>query len=51
MSSRAKERNPDMRFLFLSKVPVNEPPPDSPTGLPVYRVFLHISQITYKKFP
>jgi hypothetical protein len=37
-----------MYFLFLSKVPVNEPPPISPTGLlwrelPVYRSFFYIS--------
>jgi hypothetical protein len=44
MSSGSKKRNPDMHFLFLSKVPVNEPPPFSPTGplwreLSVYRAF------------
>jgi hypothetical protein len=51
MSSGSKKRKPNTHFLFLSKVPLNEPPapPGSPTGplwrqLPVYRVFLHISQ-------
>jgi hypothetical protein len=54
MSSRSKKRNPDMHFLFLSKVPVNEPPPDSPTGLqwrelPVYRAFFtYLSNYLYK---
>jgi len=33
MSSEYKKRNPDMNFLFLSKVPVNKPPPGSPKGL------------------
>ena len=42
-----------MRYLFLSKVAINAPPPGSPTGplqteLPVYRGFLHISQIPYR---
>ena len=42
-----------MHFLFLSKVPVNEPPPISPTGplwreLPVYKTFFYISQIPRK---
>ena len=45
-----------MHFLFLSNVPVNEPPPGSPTGplwreLPVYKAYLHISQIPHKNFP
>jgi hypothetical protein len=36
-----------MHFLLLSKVPVKEPPPGSPTGplwrqLPVYRAFFYI---------
>ena len=32
-----------MHFLFLSNVPVNEPPPIGPLWreLPVYKVFLH----------
>jgi len=37
-----------MHYLFLSKVPVNKPPPSSPTGplwreLPVYKAFFYIS--------
>jgi len=37
-----------MYSLFLSKVPVNEPPPGSPTEplwreLPVYKIFFYIS--------
>jgi hypothetical protein len=48
MSSGSKKRNPDTHFLFLSKVPVNEPPPVSPTGLlwrelPVCKAFFYIS--------
>jgi hypothetical protein len=44
MSSGPKKRNSDTHFLFLSKVPVKEPPPGSPTGppwreLPVYKAF------------
>jgi hypothetical protein len=50
MSSGSKKRNPDMHFLSLSKVPVNEPPPSSTTGplwrqLPVYRAFFYVSLI------
>ena len=42
-----------MHFLFLSKVPVNEPPQGSPAGplwreLPVYRTSLHISHSSLK---
>jgi hypothetical protein len=56
MSSGSKKRNPDMNFLFFSKVPVNEPPPGSPTGLlwrqlPVYRAFFYISLKFIIKFP
>jgi len=46
-----------MHFLFLSKVPVNEPPPGSPTGplwreLLVYKTFFFtLSQIPHKNFP
>jgi hypothetical protein len=48
MSSGSKKRNPDMYSRFLSKVPVNEPPPSSPTGplwreLPFYKAFFYIS--------
>jgi hypothetical protein len=48
MSSGSKKKNPDMHFLFLSKVSVNKPPSFSPTGplwrdLPVYKAFF-----TYK---
>jgi hypothetical protein len=32
MSSKFKKMKPDMNFLFLLKVPVNEPPSSSPTG-------------------
>ena len=45
-----------MHFVFLSKVPVNEPHPGSPKGplwreLPVYMAFfLNISQIPDKNF-
>jgi hypothetical protein len=55
MSSGSKERNPDMHFLFLTRVPVKEPNPRSPTGplcreRPIYRAFcLHLSQIPSTK--
>jgi len=47
-----RKRNPDINFLFLSKVPVNEAPPGSPTGplwskLSVYKALFYISL----KFP
>ena len=53
MSSGSTKRNPDMRSLFLSKVPVNEPlqiPQRGPYGesCPLTRPFLHIYQIPYK---
>jgi hypothetical protein len=45
-----------MDFIFLSKFPVNEPPPSSSTGplwreLSVYRAFLYLSQISPKNPP
>jgi len=51
-----QEGNPDMHFLFLSKVSLNEPPPGSSTEplwreLSVYRAFLNTSQIPHKNFP
>ena len=56
ISSGSKKRNLDKLFLFLSKIPVKEPLLGSPTGplwreLPVYRGFLHISEIHHKIFP
>jgi hypothetical protein len=56
MSYGTKKMKPDMHFLLLSKVPVNEPPPDSPTGplwreLPFYGAFLHTCQFSHKNFP
>jgi len=47
MSSGSQNKDPRYAFSFLSKVPVNEPPPVSPAGalwreLLAYRaVFLH----------
>ena len=51
MSSGSKKNNPDMHFLFLSKVPVNESPPGSTLEAPMDRAgslssFLRISQIS-----
>jgi len=51
MSSGSKKSNPDMHFLFLSEVPVNELLPGSPLGPPMGRAtrlrpFLLISQIS-----
>jgi hypothetical protein len=48
MSSESKKRNPDISFLFLSKVPVNGSPPPTPTGplwreVSVYRAFFYIT--------
>jgi hypothetical protein len=48
MSSGSKKRKSDVHFLFLSKIPVNEPPLGSPTGplwkeLPVYMALFYIS--------
>ena len=45
-----------MHFLFLSKVPINKPPPCSPTGpcgksCLFTRSSLHLTQIPHKKFP
>jgi len=57
MSSGSKKRNTDTHFLFTPKIPVNEPPPGSPTGplwreLPVYRYFFYISlKFLIKNFP
>jgi hypothetical protein len=51
-----QEKNPVMHF-FLSKVPVNEPPPGPPTGslkgeLPVYRAIFYTSlKLLVKYFP
>jgi len=47
MFSGSKKINPDNHFLFLSQVPINEPPPRSPKGplrraLPVYKAFFNI---------
>jgi hypothetical protein len=54
--SGSKKRNPDMNFLFLSIVPVNEPlqvPQQGPYGErgPFTEPLLHIPQIPHKKFP
>jgi hypothetical protein len=57
MPSDPRKRKPDKNFVFLSKVPVNEPPPGSPKGplwreLPVYRALLNISlKFIIKIFP
>jgi len=37
MSSGSKKGNPDMHFLFLSKVPVNEPSSTFPNRVPMER--------------
>jgi hypothetical protein len=54
MSSGSKKSNPDMRFLFLSKVPVNEPPPGSTTGplwteLAIYTPLIFLIKIPLTK--
>ena len=51
-----RKMNPDMNFLFLSKVPVKEPPPGSLTGplwteLPVYKAFFTCLSNSHKNFP
>jgi len=49
-----RKGNRDTHFLFLSKVPVNEPPPGSPTRplwreLPICKAFFYISVKSLKK--
>jgi hypothetical protein len=46
MSSGSKKRNPDMHFLFLSKVPVNKPPAGSSTG-PLLERAAHLQGLFY----
>jgi hypothetical protein len=51
-----KKRNPDLHFLFLSTVTVNEPPPRSPKGpygetYPFKERFFKNSKLPHKKFP
>jgi hypothetical protein len=43
-----RKKEPRCALFYLSKVPVNEPPPGSPTGpleteQPVYKAFFYIS--------
>jgi hypothetical protein len=56
ISSGSEKKEPRYAFSFLSKFPVNEPLPGSPTGplwreLPFYRAFKHTFQIPHKIFP